>query len=214
MIEQLLTLASGGPMPVPVSPGPMTFIGGNMQRGYLGEVSEAELISATALQTETTFTSGSATSTYANAGWLKFAYKGKILYIAKRTMRNNLTWSQLHALNMVFGRDITIKGYPMSVRLLTGGAIAGLTVPCEWNDLMYTVSDSGPTPNLWASFTNAELSVTGTGAYSWCQETNPDSPTQRIMRGGNATTGITTFFAQQNATPFTAAAWRPCIELK
>lgn len=213
MKEQLLSIVQKD-KGIPESPGPMSFIAGNMQLGYLGETTEEELISGEGLSSLTGFTSGSVPASYLNAGWLKFARNGKILYIAKRTMRSNMTWAQLNALNMVTGRPETIQGYPMLVRCLKGGIVTNDVN--EWNDLMYRVCGQGSHPNVgaWANFTYSDISVTGSGGYSWCQETNPNSTTQRTMRGGSGATGVTTLFFQSNTTAFANAAWRPVLELQ
>jgi len=97
--------------------------------GYFGEVSSSDLISGDDLATELSLTAGTAQNS--DAGWLKF-YVGPnafcnrqgnayILYVAKRTMRYNLSWNDINSAGGVDGTtEVEIDGQSYSVRLMQG----------------------------------------------------------------------------------------------
>lgn len=168
-------------------PGPQALIGGDMEAGYFGQVPASELLTGdeliaaiwgdlTSAPGSTTFTGTSyATGGESNstAGWLKFAHRGRILFVAKRPFLNNISWDDLNAAGVVFG-GVTVTAdiskwepnytagtqVPYIVRLLTGGngdptigspsndrGKAGVQIGggSEWNDLIYRIHEQVPT---------------------------------------------------------------------
>lgn len=162
-------------------PGPQALAAGDMEAGYFGEVAAADLLTGDELIAavwgdlasapgSTTFTGSSYASggeSNSNAGWLKFASRGQILFVAKRPFLNDISWDDLDAAGVVFGgvtatADISKweSNYtgglqvPYTVRLLTGAngdptigspgsdrGKAGVQIGggSEWNDLMYRI---------------------------------------------------------------------------
>lgn len=121
-------------------PGPQTLIGGDAQLGFFGEVSSTELFTTDELSTLVKLSAGS--SVVANPTWLKFAYKGKILFIAKTALRNSVTWPNLYYAGLVDGTDDNGPNRPYS----TGAASADTA--CAVNQ--YTVVDKAKDGSTWS----------------------------------------------------------------
>lgn len=84
-------------------PGPQTLQAGDMTAGYFGEVSAAEFYSGDRLALELGVTEGVLQNS--NAGWLKFASKGKVLFIAKQSFMHSVSWEHLYSRGIVYGVD-------------------------------------------------------------------------------------------------------------
>ncbi len=111
------------------APGSKFLIGGNMQAGFFGEVSASELISGVALASLVGISQG--TSQNSTAGWLKFAWKGKILFVAKKAFRDSISWDHINSANAVYGgKTVEIDGLTYKIRLMKGA----LTDPSEYED--------------------------------------------------------------------------------
>ena len=126
--------ASQGSAVLAFGPGPQELQGGDMQSGYFGEVSAGEFYSGNRLALELGVTQG--TLQNSDAGWLKFASKGKVLFIAKQTFMYGVSWDHLYGRGLVYGTDdegkaprgtstnqlTTVEhgGNRFKVRLLTG----------------------------------------------------------------------------------------------
>jgi hypothetical protein len=116
--------------------------------GYMGLVASADLADGTTVATDIGLSAGIAFNN--DAGWLKF-YVGasadcnkdgvaKVLFIAKETIRNNLSWDDIYLAGAVYGTgdngtasastgttatqdaQVTYGGTTYKVRLLTGSA--------------------------------------------------------------------------------------------
>ncbi len=102
------------------SPGPKDLIAGDMEEGFFGEVSASELITGDALASQVGISQG--TSQYSTAGWLKFAYKDKILFVAKKPIRNSISWDAINTAKCVYGdsgdKQIIVDGKTYKVRLM------------------------------------------------------------------------------------------------
>ncbi len=102
------------------SPGPKDLIAGTMQEGFFGEVSASELITGDALASECGISQG--TSQHSTAGWLKFAYKGEIQFVAKKPIRHSISWDAINTAKCVYGdsgdKTVTIGGLTYKVRLM------------------------------------------------------------------------------------------------
>ncbi|WP_417788232.1 hypothetical protein [Stutzerimonas xanthomarina] len=239
-------------------PGPQELAAGDMSAGYFGEVSAAEFYSGDRLAFELGVTEGVLQNS--NAGWLKFARKGKVLFVAKQTFMHSVSWDHLYARGIVYGTNDNGKyprGTPVNqytvvehggsrfiVRLLTGAGADPFPesdslfftddMPqmdvgggSEWNELMYRVHTDVPTddgtdglrldrhggPQVgtnWASFSNAELNVSGNGRASWMQETSDTTSYYRAFRGSD----VVALFARNTASVANSSlGWRPALEL-
>lgn len=199
---------------------------------YLGEVPASELITGNDLASLVGLAAG--TSQNSDTNWLKYRSEGKILYVSKKNIRNNVTWNQLNAVNVVnSSRIITIKGEQYRIGLLKGlgpdtsGFVRNsydnpATFGSEWNRLMYPVSIDIPsypktsqTIDNWANFPQDDsadgLNIsTGNGAYSWCQETNPTDSTRCVYRGNSS---VTLLNSNTSSNTYATFGWRVRLEL-
>lgn len=104
------------------SPGPKNLISGTMQEGFFGEVPASELITGDDLASQVGISQG--TSQHSTAGWLKFAYKGKIQFIAKKPIRHSISWDAINTAKCVYGdsgdKTVTIGGLTYKVTLMKG----------------------------------------------------------------------------------------------
>lgn len=212
------------------SPGNAVMLGGSASAGYFGVVPSSALITGDALATAVGITAG--TSQNSAEGWLKFIIDGKIIFVAKKTIRHSTTWNHINAVGAVLGTKIIyIAGNGYKVRLMKGAltnpskdtATEKGAIGSEWNRLMLPIHTEAP--NNWAypeyggvtedwgiKFTDADLLTHrnhGNGAFTLCQETPTSYPTDRVERGGN---GI----SNTNSTPASYEdsfyGWRPVLE--
>lgn len=135
--------------------------------GYFGEVPSTSILSGTELANSLGLTAG--TAQHDTAGYLKFYWHGKVLFVAKRTLRHTVSWENVKSANAVFGVDlggsgkatVSASGYNYIVALMTGATTApaddveywanysandflgnvALEVGrySQWNELMYRV---------------------------------------------------------------------------
>lgn len=102
------------------SPGNKSLISGTMEEGFFGEVSSSELITGDALASQVGISQG--TSQHSTAGWLKFAWKGNVQFVAKKPIRNSISWDAINIAKCVYGdsgdKTIEIGGLTYKVRLL------------------------------------------------------------------------------------------------
>ena len=91
-----------------------------MEEGFFGEVSASDLITGDALASQVGISQG--TSQHSTAGWLKFAYKGKVQFVAKKPIRHSISWDAINTAKCVYGdsgdKTVTIGGMTYKVRLL------------------------------------------------------------------------------------------------
>lgn len=160
-------------------PGPATLIAGTMQAGFFGEVSASELIAGDALATQCGISQG--TGQNSTAGWLKFAWQNKILFVAKKPIRNSISWDAINTAKCVYGnsgdKQIVIDGLTYKVRLLRGadlkfnpktpikdqsgggnGYNGAICYNSEWNRLMLPIHQEAISKN-WAYPDNVESDI-------------------------------------------------------
>lgn len=97
-------------------PGPQTLSKGDYERGYFGEVEAADLYSGDELALRVGLTAGTPVNSLTN--WLKFAHKGKVLFIPKLPIRYTLDWNTLFNLGIVYGDNSEVPA------TLPSGAVA------------------------------------------------------------------------------------------
>ncbi len=104
------------------SPGSPDLIAGTMEEGFFGEVPASELITGDALASECGISQG--TSQHSTAGWLKFAYKGEIQFVAKKPIRHSISWDAINTAKCVYGdsgdKTVTIDDKTYRVTLIKG----------------------------------------------------------------------------------------------
>jgi len=199
--------------------------------GFIGEVAAADFITGDALASLIGLSSG--TSINSSIGWLKFVdpLDNKTKYISKRALRNNINWTGLNGLGVVFGtKTAVVGGKTYKVRLLKGASNDPSTAVdsssdhtgtfgSEWNRLMYRIiarvgiSNEGIPFGEWASYTEAELSIAGSraGGTAWCQETGAGGySSKKLARGAGSI--LHASYITPSSTHATYG-WRPVLEL-
>lgn len=159
--------------------------------------------------------------------WREVNIGSKKLLVADRNILNSVTWNELDALDLIFGKEIKIDGQDYLLRVLTGGeerreggtggSDAGGKLPNEWDDIIGNLgSYTGlPTP------TATDLSgYNQSGPHnqfwnwhqirSWAQETYLHNTAHRANRGYNSAL----YFGYSAATDRSAGiGWRPVLEV-
>ena len=203
-----------------------------MQAGFFGEVSVKDLIAGDELARRIGLTAG--TSQYSNEPWLKFAYLGKIEFVAKKPIRYGISWDSLKSANVIFGsKTIDIGGKTYKVRLMKGKTegkqnnqseySGAINHGSEWNRLILPIHKNAPsswkfknnvdspTENWSVGYADVDLvtNYNGNGSYSWCQEYGQSSA-HRLIRGYS---GVSSSASYTPASSFTLTGWRPVLEL-
>lgn len=135
------------------APGNRFLLNGNMQQGWFGEVLTSDFINGEELARLIGLTAGK--SQYSNEPWLKFAYMGKIEFIAKKTFRYSISWNDINNVNAVTGnKTINIKGKKYKVRLIKGktegmqndrnSQYGAINYGSEWNKLLLPIHEGAP----------------------------------------------------------------------
>ena len=211
MLELMLNQGKVAGGPVPGNP---SLIAGDNQLGWYGEVTSTDLITGPDLATMLGLAGG--VSQNPTGAWLKFAYQGKTLLIAKQTYRHSITLDAIANAQALLGnRTITIKGNTYRIRLMTGTDGAGELAPGgEWDALIYRVGAGTQIPagDKWANYTNVEMSYGsgGNGYITWCKEHRATAGTVYCTRGNGGITVIYGYTNVQGSAPF---GWRPVLEL-
>jgi hypothetical protein len=195
-------------------PGPKALIGGDETLGYFGEVTDTQLFGISQVAGAAGLYQGDDNSglTQGANHWLKFIWNGKIIYIAKRPFRTNISWADLYAAGLVYGTRDNGK-YPLATpkhqfiqmpkyegeklwvlkpRLVKGYDVDPVTNSGstnihagEWSQLLGRCSvatDGGITPKF-ATFGYAPLGWTNSSPDSIVMETVSTNVNQTIIRG-------------------------------
>lgn len=127
-------------------PGPQDLIAGDFERGYFGQVDPLDFITYDAIAEWASVAFNSFGTQYTSYKWLKFAHKGKILFVAQNPIRFGMPWLTLYNKGLVYGVDhsgnpglaglaavnqkrvVSIAGNKFLVRLLKGKAPGVTTV--------------------------------------------------------------------------------------
>lgn len=218
-------------------PGPTSLDGnGDEQAGFYGETPTSELYSGTGLASEIGLTAG--TVQHDTSPWLKFAYEGKVLYVAKKPYRNDVSWDDINAVGAVYGgKTVSKNGNTYKVRLLRcaandptswvydSGAADGTSgadydpteaIGSEWNELIYRIHQDTPTNqegSNWTNYADSDIIVnnTGDGDGTWCQETPSYDTSRRVNRGDGS---LSHFGASTSSFSHSNYGWRPVLELQ
>lgn len=216
-------------------PGPNKLIAGNLERGFYGEVPSSEIISGDALA-ELVDMAKSTTSINSDTPWLKWAYKGKVLFRPKKPIRFVTSWKRLNNRGLVYGeKEIEIGGYLYKVRLMKGisddfehahGGDWGKVCPnSEWNHLMLPIhirakdktwlnpeNVEDDVPYWGIDYTDEDLGIGNVrGRCQWCQEKVDGESLERVSRG--CIKGVSNAFAMGPSENRTSAGWAPILEL-
>lgn len=214
------------------APGSKYAIAGDWNAGYFGVVPMSELITGDSLASKIGLSAG--TSQFSStAGWLKFAYNGKIQFVARKPLRHSISWDNINSANAVYGdKTIVIDGLTYKVRLMRGAnkdpasARSGsINHGSEWNKLMLPIHIQAKDGN-WAYPGNVEPNIPywgtdfpdedllthsnyGSGSRSWCQEV-AESSDRRLIRGSF---GVSVSDSNTSSSVGSSVGWRPVLEL-
>ena len=139
--------------------------------------------------------------------WIEVNDGGKKYLICDRVMLVNISWDDLNAQQLIFGKNVTIDGQQYKLRVLTGGSTyrsdtysGGIPTTNEWD--RWVVNEAGlnglPTPtasDLDTSLDDADLysphnqQWNWMGVYSWVQETYTENGAARSLRGSYSAHG-------------------------
>lgn len=209
-VDQILARVPPAIMDPAGLPGPQVLKVGTLDLGYFGFTFASELIGGNALASQIGLSAG--TAQHDDAGWLKWVKDGKIMFVARKTFRYNLSWDQIDAVGAVFGtKTVSIGGKTYKVRLLTGGnANPASAAGGEWNLIMYGAhNDEFP---AWDTLSDCGLHVhsdCGNGSYSWCQEVSASDSASRVYRG---LSGVANFNTSTSSNAYASSGWRPVLE--
>ena len=158
---------------------------------FEGEITGNQLISMSQLTTEAGVTQGSAMNLDTN--WLKFLVDNNPIYVAKRPIRNNLSYNALETLGLTDGSKVlTIGQAQYRLRLLKSsidntlsaaepGYDPSYTHGSEWNELMYrihsgtftdpnnTMASVGSAASSEAQYTDEDLGLGGLENKDWSE---------------------------------------------
>lgn len=225
-------LLAGGRGYYPQSgPGNKIMIDGNIDLGYFGTVSSAELFKSSELLLKTGLSFAGIIAE--NVEWLKFAYKGKFLFVAKQPVKTGISWDVLYEKGLVYGLEgfgpgktvgtdqlkvLDKEGFLFKVRLMRGANTdpfvfsttsysTSETIGSEWNDLLYRVSKKTTNPSLpkWEKFDNVQL---GVDYYSMVQELSTSG--HAFIRGAS---GVDYSTVTGTSTTSSSFGWRPVLEV-
>ena len=126
------------------SPGSSVLLAGTMDAGFFGEVTSAEMFTASGMASAVGLTEGSARNE--NEPWLKFASGGKIIFRPRKQIRSYLMWNDINKVNAVHGgpdgATVSKNGINYRVRLMRSSSTATGTKGSEWNKLMLPIHEN------------------------------------------------------------------------
>lgn len=213
-------------------PGPIALEFGDIELGFFGEVTQSELFSPAQISASLQGLPGSSIIN-PNSAWLKFAYKGKFLFIAKQPMFNGVNWSTLYSNGLIYGTDdngtfdidtprnqlrlIGKNSFRFKIRTITNNDVDPSDLPLndsstyhagEATDLLYRVYKNKPAMYVgsFASFTDADLGIINT--YELTQTTSKANINNHYGRGNGS---LLNTFALGKKDPL--RIWRPVLEL-
>lgn len=148
---------------IDTGPGPQTLAAGDWDLGFFGLTKSTDLITTDTLASTNGLTIG---TVVVDRGWLKVAYKGKVLFIAKQPGRYNVSYNNIYSAGLVYGtndngavvpsgvtatnqyKPIMIAGtYLMIPRLLQGLPVNTTAYPTTANFNSWLATDPGS--NEW-----------------------------------------------------------------
>lgn len=91
------------------------------------------------------------------------------ILIADRCLLSNISWDDLNAQRLIFGKEVSVGGLRYTLRSLRVGASEDM--PNEWDAALDIVGENG---GVW----------TGKGPRFWGQERAAGIPLYRVLRGG------------------------------
>lgn len=204
----------GTEVELPSGPGPSDLIAGDTTQGFYGEVGSDAFITYEQVSSECGFSTGSLINNDTST-WLKFTLNDTVLFVAKKPVRNDVSWNDINSVDVVYGDvQLTIADRIYRVRLLTGGNRDPATASGgEWNALLYPVHQDDPNNQGWGiDYTDEDLQIVDyyPGRNQWCQEASGIITGERLLRGYQDITNPS--FAPPGGNN-NNRGWRPVLEL-
>lgn len=163
--------------------------------------------------------------------WIEVNDGGKKYLICDRVMLVNISWDDLNAQNLIFGKNVAIDGQQYRLRVLTGGtekreggtgsSYGGGKLPNEWDNWIVNEANLPGLPIPSSTDLDSTLNSTDLnsphnqkwnwmGVYSWCQDTYLHNTAYRAYRGNNSARNW-----NYNPAPsrYDTVGWRPVLEV-
>ena len=115
------------------------------------------------------------------------------MLIADRCILTEVSWDDLNAQNLVFGKEVTISGFRFTARLIQVGAEEG--APNEWDSALDTVGEDN---SLWH----------WEDMFFWGQEAATGTASSRAYRGY---TSARTFYCTSSSRRSVSLGFRPAL---
>ncbi|MEK4025770.1 glycoside hydrolase family 78 protein [Sporosarcina sp. FSL W7-1283] len=133
--------------------------------------------------------------------WREINDGGKKYLVADRALIRSISWDDLNAQSLIFGKEITIDGQQYKIRSLTGGSTyrsgtdaysGGSPSNNEWDRWIVNEANISGLPKPTATdLTNNSANLNGAhnqfwnwyNMYSWAQETYTGNSSDRAFRG-------------------------------
>lgn len=168
---------------------------------FLGEFGVNQLIDESELAIRVDLHEGRP-STYPTR-WLGFEDGGQIKYVAMHPLRVGVSLNALLNASLVNGnRELTIRGERYQIRLIDGAA----PQDSEWDRLVGPIVDRDGVRRYHPI--ELGLGRFQAGRVSWCRDTIPDTPYERLGRGGLDALGHEFASANDHHPLF---GWRPVL---
>lgn len=167
---------------------------------FQGVVRSKDFINGTSLASRIGLTAGLGINN--NSGWLHFVESnGYNIYIAKKPLRNSLSWSDINAAQT--GKEIILNGKTFTVEFLTGMKADGMSGAVAntggaWNNYIYNVyagervAELPASKLVWGYYTSSMLGLPldsedklKPGSFSYVKEAVTN------VAGAHATRGVT-----------------------
>lgn len=214
----------------PLAPGPQTLIAGDYSAGFYGEVGPDELISYGELSQQIGISAGRLAFDHESL-WLKFSYRERVIFVAKKYVRSHIAWQSIYQAGAVYGSgdfglnplgtersqdaQVIIDPYTLTVRLLKAGVDdPASTAGRELTDLITPIVDG-----TWASYSAGELGMSGGGhgRWPWAMETTALWGGQtRVRYGGSSVVHFNVGSSTSDSDggrPSEWNSWRPVLEV-
>lgn len=229
---QEMMIAGGAGAYYPWSgPGSKKLEKGTLEAGYFGEVTGKELFDFNGFKELVGITAGIYSPSQFQA-WLKFAYRGKIIYTTKYRLLSNISWLDIYAagaaygmkgpgiapvptpgavdqFNMLIRMDDNIEGkyWPLILRLMNSSNTDNSAMSGNWpsDQSEWDVLWGGIFNKGWEKYDWATINTT-VGGYNLTRE-RAESPNYTGVRGGGSP------LAKANGGSDTKYQYRPTLEL-
>ena len=162
--------------------------------------------------------------------WREVNDGSKKLLISDRVLLVNVSWDDLNAQGLIFGKTITIDGQQYKLRLLTGGSnyrsgtdaySGGSPASNEWDRIIVNEAGFSGLPVPAASdLDNTQNSTDFNSAhnqfwnwfyiYSWAQETYTGGSAYRAIRGYSSARN---WYCYSSGYRYAYVGWRPVLEV-